>query len=77
MFSDSQKQKIENKLGNYKCPICGGRDKFFTEVPTHVISFPQTPNGYDFTKVRHMDCLCVHCLNCGHMDQFLLSVLLK
>ena len=77
MFTESEKTKIENKLGNYKCPICGSFDKMFTEVPTHVISFPKGLSGYDFSKVSYIECLCVECLNCGHIRQFRLQTLLK
>lgn len=77
MFTDLEKQKIQSKLGNLKCPICGKTDMFYTDVPTHVISFPTTESGIDFTKVSYMNCLCVKCLNCGYVMQFHLDNLLK
>lgn len=57
MFTDLEKQKIQTKLGNLKCPICGKMDMFYTDVPTHVISFPSTGTDVDFTKVSYMNCI--------------------
>lgn len=77
MFTENEKIKIEEKLRNYKCPICGSTNKLLNESKTHVIAFPETINGYDFTKVSHIDCLCVECLECGHIDQFHINTLLS
>lgn len=77
MFTESEKLKIESKLSNVKCPICGKTEPFYTNVPTHVISFTSTDDEIDFTKVSYLNCLCVECLNCGYVMQFHLDHLLK
>ena len=77
MFTDDQKSKMQKKLDDIKCPICGKDYKLITDVPTHVISFPETSTGYDFTKVSYITCVCVECLSCGYLMQFKVDTLLK
>ncbi len=77
MLTESEKQKIESKLGNLRCPVCGKMEMFFTDVPCHIISFPSTEKGIDFSKVSYINALCVHCTNCGYIMQFRLDTILK
>ncbi|GEM_PF-4130453 len=77
MFTEEEKLKIEKKLGKLNCPICNATEMFFTEVPTHVVSYPSTENGIDASKFSYMNALCVHCLNCGYIMQFRVDTLLK
>lgn len=77
MFTQEEKLKIERKLGSMKCPICGSQNRLFTEVPTHVISFPKVNNDIDFSKVSYINALCVECLDCGYIMQFRIDTVLK
>lgn len=77
MFTEEQKIKIQSKLGNLRCPVCGKQELLLTDEPTHVIGFKQTDDAIDFSKVNYVNCLCVECLNCGYMMQFRLDKLLK
>lgn len=77
VLSQSQKDKIAARLSNLVCPICGKHEFMITEVPTQIISFPDNGDSKDFTKVSWIDCLCVHCLDCGYIMQFNLKELIK
>lgn len=76
MFSDLEKSRVDDKLLNFHCPICGNTTILLNEQPTHVIGFPET-NKIDFTKVNYVTCVMGHCTKCGYVFQFRADVLLK
>lgn len=76
-FTDSEKQKMEPKIENVKCLMCGNSDVQYLEYPTHVIGFPKTGDDYDFTKVSYLNCVSGVCQKCGYVMQFAVDVLTK
>lgn len=77
MFTNSEKQKMQSKIENVKCLMCGNSDVQYIEYPTHIIGFPKTDVDIDFSKVSYLNCLTGVCQKCGYVMQFAVDVLTK
>lgn len=62
----------------HKCSICG-YDKFgINDIETQILGYSREgENIINDLNINHIPVITTHCLHCGHIDQFAISIVMN
>lgn len=78
MFSEEKMHKIESRLSQIKCPICGCSKFLPFNRYSQVISYQENEKGeLNPSHVSSINCIRVNCISCGYVMLFKENLFLK
>lgn len=62
----------------HKCPICGCEKFGINDIETQIISYQRQGNDIISNgEINHIPTITTYCMHCGHVDQFVVSVMMN